>query len=184
MATLLFLGTHRAVFAPEISPRQCYRLFFFTLRGENKIGTKIGVCKAICIRCGIDKMAWKLFQYLLWKESCQGPRKQTLSKQIEVTKVTLHCNLSVRKPSPKCTQHFPFPSSVLFCCKSRQETSPVSFWEGSRRNPKQVPTCFSSLIPRAGNIQPHSISLLGSWNQPAIMGKTQNLKEVWVLVSD
>lgn len=121
MATLPFLCSHRAVFAPEISPQQCYRLFFFTLRGENKIGTKFGVFKAIWIRCGRDKMAWKLFQYLLWKESCQGPRKQTLSGWIEVTKVTLHCNFSVRKPSPKSTQHFPFPSSVLFCCKSHKK---------------------------------------------------------------
>lgn len=43
VATLPFLCSHRAMFALEISPQQCYRLFFFTLRGENKIGTKIGV---------------------------------------------------------------------------------------------------------------------------------------------
>lgn len=51
-----------------------FRLFFFTLRGENKIGTKIGVCKAIWIRCGRDKIAWKLFQSL-YKERAAKSQK-------------------------------------------------------------------------------------------------------------
>ena len=59
------LCTHQAICAPEISPQQCYRLFFFTLRGENKIGTKIGVGKAVWIRCGTNEIAWKLFRPLL-----------------------------------------------------------------------------------------------------------------------